>query len=443
MPEFNPFAGLMPSDPESLMAQRSADFEAQTKGQDFWVQEAGRTGQNIRRSMLARGIALGPEDQRAINTKAIMAGAQQRLASLVQSGDLDAMDAQELVLGETMSAFMKQGDYQAAQSLLPALNQIRTYKLEQNKLTSEIQENTADTFRAGAAGNKDLAAIDQAERELPSKIEERAANARMRDATARLRDRTDPNLRSSGAGGPGAASADPMYILPSQRAKLDERIGANLSLYNVLNDLSDIVTQVPAVASDPAGLHNSLYQRFEGIKNYLENSGSLRGFDSLSSNAYDGSAGQSPRAIALANQKDVYKMADNLGVHRSMFESMVISAAYTLARANDSGGRLSDNDYKNAMTMLGAVQDPKAARATFSNLARQKHNELDAAMRGVGKDRANHWFGPQLEDEAATYDAFAAKHGSLRSDQPADAAGSVRASRPADIDAILRKNGVN
>ena len=106
MAEPNPFAGLIPS-PDNLTARRELEFAEQSKGQSFWAQEAGRSGLKARQEAMRQGIAMGPEDARAIAAQNIMAGAQKRLADLVRSGTVDPLDAQEVAISEAKSALQK------------------------------------------------------------------------------------------------------------------------------------------------------------------------------------------------------------------------------------------------------------------------------------------------------------------------------------------------
>lgn len=371
MAEYNPFAQLAPMTPEGLAATREVAFEEQTKGQSFWAQEAGRAGLDARRRLMSQGVALSPDDERAITSQSIMQGAQKRLAHLVESGEVDPMDAQERVISETMSAFMAAGDYSAAQSFLPSLNQIRTYRDEQAKLRAETYEKNTAGFEnvqdAGlsadkAATERGMLAVNQAK--AAAEGEYNLAGVRQRDADARLKDRTDPNIRGGGGGSGGGG------VGIAEARQVREMGAATMTLFQAMNDLSNYMDKAPFVASAGGKAAAGARNWVMGAKAlFAKRGGSMGGFAALSDRAQDGRDGTSPKAIVEANRPQVMAAAAKLGITDvTAFESLVIDAAYAIARANDPGGRLSNNDFDQAVKMLGAVQDPVAAKKAFKAL---------------------------------------------------------------------------
>lgn len=437
MAEPNPFSSLIMT-PDNLSGLREAQFDARSEGQGFWVQEAGRAGLSMRRNLLARGIAMSPEDERAIATHAIMQGSQKRLADLVQSGELDPLDAQELVLNETMSAFMQAGDYESARSLLPGLNQIRTYRLEQGKLRSEIGENVASAESSRASAAKSTTEAAAVATKLPfetGKLSAETGAARgseaERFAHARLYDRTDPNIRASKAG-----SGASQRVGPAEQREVREGLSGTLNLFTTMNDLIQMVEQAPWVTSSAAEAHTGVQQFLTGTNKYMSASGKGReiwNIEDLSSDPAQGRDGSpSPRVIVAQNDKKIRQAANKLGVDVTVFRSAVINAAYALARANDPGGRLSNNDFDFALQMLGAAQDPAAARAAFSNLARQAYNKHKDRMKSLGSENVNELFQEQNEEVESTYKAFVDRYGKL------GVPGGSK--RPSDIEAILKRH---
>lgn len=384
---------------------REARFDEENKGENFWVRSAGRAGLEMRQSLMNRGIALGPEDKRAIDTQAIMAGAQKRLADLVKSGSVDPLDAQEKVITETMSAFMQAGDYSAAQSLLPSLNQIRTYRGEMDKLRSESEENRAQAYSATAAG-------DVRYTRAPAQIDADVARAEASRARARLADRTDPNLRSSRS---GPASGDTPSLSAAAEREHQQAIAGTITLFDTMNDLIQIVEQSPAALSAGAGLQTDASRYVRGFQEYLQQRGSsIGGFSNLSSDPSATVEGNiSPKELVARNRARIDATAKSLGVDRTLFESTVIDAAYALARANDPGGRLSNNDFDFSLRMLGAVQDPASARASFANLARRTIEKHRARMRSIGSKNKSTYFSEQDSDVEGTYAAFEKRYGQL------------------------------
>lgn len=432
----NPFDSLRPLTPGGLERQRTADMLALQPNASFWVREAGLSGIRARRRLADRGIAVTPEDQRAIATQEIMAGAQKRLAELVKTGGLDPMDAQEQAIKETMQAFMQAGDFEAAQGLLPGLNQIRTYKDEQNKLRSEAAENLAQGQQAlSAAALSDERTADIFT-QRPGKMANTAAQTQERLAHARYWDRM-PQAKAPGKGdGEGPTM--------SEKAQSDgmEVLRSTFTVYDTMHDLLQLVTQTPGVMSGAAGVQAGIQNRLAGLDAYFKSKGSnIGGFESLSTNPDDARAsdGKSPKLIAAQKRQQVYKVADRLNVDRTLFESMVINAAYSIARANDPGGRLSNNDFDYALQMLGAVDDPVAAKAAFANLARQTKDKYTAWVRSIGKKNAETYFADQIADANASYEAFEALWGQLGEAPKKISPSNVAGQRPADIEEILQR----
>jgi len=425
----NPFDSLRPLTPGGLERQRTADMLALQPNASFWVREAGLSGIKARRRLADKGIAVTPEDQRAITTQEIMAGAQKRLADLVKSGGLDPMDAQEQAIKETMQAFMQAGDFEAAQGLLPGLNQIRTYKDEQNKLRSETAENLAQ-------GQQALSAADLSDERATDLVEKRPSAIRLNEARAGYYDRM-PQPRAPGKG-------DEEGPTMSERAQTDgmEVLRSTFTVYDTMHDLLQLVTQSPGVMSGAAGVQAGIQNKMQGLANYFSSKGgNIGGFENLSTSPDDSrdSGGKSPKLIAAQSRQKTYKLADRLNVDRTLFESMVINAAYSIARANDPGGRLSNNDFDYALQMLGAVDDPAAAKAAFANLARQTKDKYTSWVRSIGSKNAQTYFSEQIADAAASYNAFEELWGQLGETPKKAAESSFAGQRPADIDEILQR----
>jgi hypothetical protein len=77
-----------------------------------------------------------------------------------------------------------------------------------------------------------------------------------------------------------------------------------------------------------------------------------------------------------------------LGIRNREMQSLVNSLAYTVARANDPGGRLSDLDIKNAIKEIGAASaDPVAFSRVLRNVAARtaRNFEIDYKTR-TGQD---------------------------------------------------------
>ena len=420
MAEPNAFASLLPT-PDNLADRREARFNT-NPGDSFWAIEAGRAGLDLRRSLTQQGIAMSPEDQRAITAQAIIGGAQKRLAELVKAGTMDPLDAQEQVLTDTMSAFMQSGDWEAAQAMLPGLNQIRTYKDEQAKLRSETSENVADEARAYAAETKDLTSAAAQVEELPSKIAERQANATLRIAGANLKDRTDPNIRSGSGGNKGGVE-----IPAAERREVREMGASAMTLFQAMNDLSNYAEQSPFVMSAGAAGAAEARSWIQGAKSLFAKRGAaMGGFAAMSDRPEDGREGVSPKTIVKANRSQTLAIAARLGITDvASFESLVIDAAYAVARANDPGGRLSNNDFDQALKMLGAVQDPVAAKKAFKSLADRAVQKYRNRRKTYNPDSFEEAFGDMDKNVESDYNEFVSRWGSRMDSKEGTPPGSV------------------
>jgi hypothetical protein len=422
MAEPNPFSALIPT-PDNLSLRREMEFAEQSKGQSFWAQEAGRSGIKARADAMRQGVAMGPEDARAISAQNIMAGAQKRLAELVRSGTVDPLDAQEIAINEAMSGFMAAGDYESARSLLPGLNQIRMYRDEQAKLHAETRAQNASAYQSNMAGAKSGTEAAAIATKLPHETDNidaeaayRRAGVNERNAHASLYNRTNPNLRGGGSG--GAIPAGVKDLSKAEIRDQHEGLAGTFTLFNTMSDLVQIVEQSPASLSAGASAHNVASQYVKGIASYFkQKGGSMGGFESLSTDPAmarneDGSPSkESPKTIAAKNRTRINVLSQTLGVDRTILESVIIDAAYALARANDPGGRLSNNDFDQAIKMLGAVQDPEAAKAAFLNNARRTYDKHQSRMRSLGTATAQFHFGEQMLDVDNTYKALSDRFG--------------------------------
>jgi hypothetical protein len=71
------------------------------------------------------------------------------------------------------------------------------------------------------------------------------------------------------------------------------------------------------------------------------------------------------------------------------YTSLVVDTAYALARANDPGGRLSDNDFNFALQTLGSIsQDPASAKAAFAAVAERAYENVKFRREGFGEAKA-------------------------------------------------------
>lgn len=179
MADPNPFAALLPT-PEGVDLQRRQQFLDLSSGQDYWSRVAGLSGLDFRKELINRGIGMNPEDKRAFNTQAILSRAQKSLSERVKSGEVDPLTAQAEVIKQAMSDFMGTGDYQAAQALLPGLNQIYTYQGEMAKLKADVDQSNAAAEASRASAAKSLTDAASTASKLPGEISAKSAEEALR-----------------------------------------------------------------------------------------------------------------------------------------------------------------------------------------------------------------------------------------------------------------------
>lgn len=400
MPNSQPdnfFPTIIPT-PENLDAQRRATFEEQNKNEDFWVKNAGRAGLDFRQQMIRQGIGLSPEDRRAMQSQSIMSRAQQSLGELVKSGEVDPLDAQEQVVQQAMSDFMNLGDYQAAQALLPGLNQIRTYKGELGKLRSETNENDATAFNQSAEGRSTLAKTPYEIQKLDEEAGRQLAAARL-DREKMNTERADQGLKRSQAGyydrmpkaGDGSGSDD--APLKSTQAKYEEQMLGGASAINRLGKLTTLVLGNPGVGSNASAQLAGIVDETRGAAALTRDTG-----DPFIVNANKPVEARGNAQIVQAYKK---KRSD-LNLAAGEFQSLTMDLAYSLARARDSAGRLSDADIANALKIIGAAGDGNRMSTVMKNLADNTYNDL-IRNRSRGEWFKNSGVNEELDKEYATF----------------------------------------
>lgn len=443
MSDYNPFAGLGVVTPESLKAQRYAQDAEQTKGLDYWVQAGSRAGLDFRNALLDQGKGMTPEDQRAARNQSIMEKASKSIAEMSKDKSMDPYDVQELAVNQAMQDFMNIGDYQSAQSLIPSLNQIRTYRAEVDKLKSEAGKNDA------AARSSDSTASLNAAKEgrIPFQNtldEEKAATEKAKQdfnyAGARMRDRM-PVIK------PGKDGTGGLELPPLQQVNFAKQFSGTLNLFDRMDDLSLYMDNAARAASPQAQGINVANQWLKGMSTMFESKGaSVGGPTNLSTNASDGANGVSPAEMFARRHKEMRAHARTLGMDVTAYESLVIDAAYALARANDPGGRLSNNDFDYALKSLGAVTDPASAKAAFASIAERAYDNMKNNMKGLGKSTSDRYFSEQMRDLEDRYAEYKGRWGTtpIRDTAPRSEpaggqrrSGSVVADRPADIQAMF------
>jgi hypothetical protein len=464
----NPFSSLAPVTPGYLNDRRAAETEDASKGTDYWTQDAARKGLQLRIAMNEHGKWMSTEDKRALQTQNILQDSQKSLAQAVKDG-MDPLDAQEMAYTSAMQQFMSVGDYEAARSVIPQLNQIRTYKAEAAKINSETRENEGDLKKAESGVRRDDAATgldvaktgvvgaeSQAQIGLRgSQAEQAAAAADQSHANAELARAKIPflGMEKSGKGG----MSQNIFGM-KEDAAIRAKQSATMDLFDSLDTLSTITERSPRAASASSGAINYAGQYLSGLKSSIENKGgTMGGYEGLSddpamSYVEGGAAGAtSPKQIGEkyedAIEGNFKKMGgkSTLGMDIVQYKSLVVDTAYMLARTNDNGGRLSDNDFKMAVDMLGAVQDPESAKAGFYALAKRKYGQYKNFRTPFQPERYQYGFGGGdkiLEEKWAKFERVwgppPAGRPGPRS-KPAPAGPPTGVNEPADITVMRRQ----
>jgi len=343
----------------------------------YWTQRAGQAGLDARDALLDAGIGFTSKDRKAIAEQKVMETAQMDLSEAVKNG-LDPLDAQEFAISNAMSSLMGVGNFEAADQLIPKLAGVRKHREELQKLKTEQDKNSAAAEASTASAELRRGDDRRKDARNPAQIAADEALAEQRLAAARLSDRTDPNRK--GKAGEGE-DGDYLKMDAAQRTTLANALASTVSLADSMDDLSKIYeTAVGAGTRNPLGqTENVLGQFLKGANAYFESKGSsVNPARWKYEKVVDDSGketGQSVEDLVKAQRGKIKRQAVNLNISSTVLESLIIDAAYALARAREPGGRLSNNDFDYALKQLGAVQDPQSALAAFAAIEERAYRQ--------------------------------------------------------------------
>jgi hypothetical protein len=335
-----PFAGLLTSDAlkqkrfQEVMAMAGADPNRQMFAKNlFNFQERLREG----------GVGLTREDMKARRNDTILQGASASMNARIKDGQADPQAAMRTTLEEAFQQMLMAGDAESAAILAPKIFALRAQDQELEKLKAET---------AYVKSRPELEATKAEAAMLRAQIAEERVDAQrnLDRARADLADRTDPNLRRGG-GGSGNTTNNGFTKFRSQG-------GSVVGLLNQLGDLYDIYIATPGVASQPATAVTAIADSVKGAKELVAPENKAYNFDLAST-------------LMSQQSSQIAGLAKSLNVDRGLLESTVIDTAYTLARARDPGGRISNADFDNAIRLLGAARDPARAKAVLLDLGRR------------------------------------------------------------------------
>lgn len=390
-PNSNPFAGLITS--ESLKQKRFGEVMGMA-GDNPNAQIMQRAVFNFTEQLRANGHGLTPEDIKARRNDGILQMASKRMGERVEQGQMDPQDALAETLEDAFQEFLTAGDAESAAVIAPHIFAQRAKQAELSKLKAE-------TAWTGARPDVEAAKLEVATAKAETAAE-RARTQQILDlARANLADRTDPNLRGSGGAGGAKTTSNGFTKFRSQG-------GSVVGLLSSLGDLHRIYIERPGVASQPATLISSVADSVKGAKELVSPEHKAYNYDQV-------------QAYTKGNSRQIEGLAKSLNVDRGLLESTVIDTAYTLARARDPGGRISNADFDNAIKLLGAAKDPNRAKAVILDLARRTSRDF-RAQAAANPDFADEPVISQVEDAYEALLGQASGKGPANIERPSTAA---------------------
>lgn len=373
----NPFGALVT--PEVLAAQRRAQFDQEYQGQNPWVKLAAEAGFNMREMDRARGIGLTPEERKANRNAEIMKASQSRYEEAIKGGKT-ADEAQAMVLEDSIREFAKNGEWEQALALTQPLNALKEQALERRKLLAEAQN---------LESKPEAKAIDQELASIKAQQSYEAAMGRLAVAEQNARtaqERLDVQ----------------MQIAQMQRdlaqAKLDAKKGAKKDETAAQWKARRETNTAVAAAADSANLMADLRVLVKSNPGGLTPTGELAtklATYGTSAKAALQRDGWNPDRLKEGGTASEWV---KLNVANARQRALVVQLAYAFARANDPGGRLSNQDLEQAMTVVSGQGDPQARLAVldqaFSGLARSTTGKIQSALDmelELGPNTANLW----------------------------------------------------
>ena len=367
----NPFAGVLT--PDALFGQREADIQRRYDPAGFWVGEAARAGSRLRKQLNERGIAMGAEDEKALNNQSMMEGIQRNLAEQVEAGTLSEEEAQTEAIKMAMKGFMSSGDYQSAASLKPALDAIQRQELEREKLRAEA-------FSSSATGTRQLTDAARLASRTPYEVDLLKAQADKNRGAGKAES-------ASIAAWEKGTGPEPDWRKLYNKSDLGKQAGQVDSagrVFQRLGNIAQLVHDNPGLGSNTAGTLAAIQDEVIGFGNTAATMlGLMDKEDKDESLSVAARRKAEVREAATIAAKRVGATGDSLNVARGKYESMIMDLAYALAKARDPGGRLSDADVNNAMQIIGSAGDPERMIETMRQLAKETHDDVAYRIKTV------------------------------------------------------------
>jgi len=323
MADFNPFASLVT--PDVLAQQRRAAMEKEYEGADVWTKLITDAGFKMREADRARGIGLTDEDKLARQNQMVMEGTQRRYAELVESGEYTADEAQAAVLEDAIKQFSANGAWEQAISLTQPLHQLQQQKLERDKLKADI---TYTESRPEAKEIDQQIATMRAEQAFDAKImqleiaKQNAATARMalavdlEIAAMRAERERDRDAQKEAGGG------KPTVYEQRKIDEIHDKLNTATETARLMGDLRGLIRRSPGALSLAGDLSTKFQAATMAAKTALRQEG------------------WNPEHI-VDSKMTVTEWLNNHNVRQ---RALVTQLAYQLAKGNDPGGRLSNQD---------------------------------------------------------------------------------------------------
>lgn len=427
-PMVRPFAGL--TTPRSLEARRRAESQARYANEGFWVQRAAEHGQDLKAEFARLGYGLDDEDIRAQAHEKLLVSVMQDAKLAIDAGELSPDEAQGYIMQTAMTALLDAGDYEAANEIAPQLTEWQKGRLALDKIRSEIGKEQSQAYQAQATGTRQLTDA----RRLAARTPEEVALLQEQQETQRSiqekNRRIDPAKPAEGPEDPAdfwrtykptASAAD----------KFAQQFPNTITAFQKMTGLYQHVLQAPGIGSRSAARIAASLDEAIGIGKLFRSVGDK---DDLAANA-------SVEARALTEKLSEKELKQELrrrrlNVDYKDYRSRVMDLAYSLAKAADPGGRLSNADIDNALEIIGSSGDPQAQAVVLRRVMEDTYKRLMNA-KSMGPVYAAHPGFATVDEEYKKFlDVVSAN-----AKQPARAP-SKPGSRPAMTDEeLLRKYG--
>lgn len=361
--QFNPFASLIT--PEVLEAQREAEFAAKYQQADPWVRGAAEAGFKIGQVNRSRGIGLTEDDLKAKRNQEIMSQSQAKYSEAMASGTMDADEAQAVALEDAIKGFAQNGNWEQALALTQPLAQLKSQALERRKLKAEA---------INIESKPDAKEVDQA---IAAAKAQQAYDAKIQQLElAAMRAQTAADRAAAQNALNGVQSEFLLWKMQQEkdnpkdkkesaqaykeRVKMNTGVRAAAETADLMADLRESIASNPGAATLAGDLLTKVMKYGEATK------------------ALVAAGGYDPKLT-----KDGTKVGDWLrqNVDNEAQHAQVIALAYAFARAQDPGGRLSNQDLEQAARVVSGEGSP-ASRITlldnaFTRIARAAQGQME------------------------------------------------------------------